>query len=88
MPRWSLINQSLKLGLAEPIETYSSSDHLFESMNIPAGSTGRLVKAKLAEATSRTSSREITRKHVPKLATAPKAKTERTRIRNKKFIKD
>lgn len=92
MSRWSLINQSLKLGLAEPIETYSSSDHLYETMKIPAGSTGRLVKAKPVQATSPSISREAPReksqKHTPKLAAAPKAKSERTRIRNKKFIKD
>lgn len=88
MSRWSLINQSLKLGLAEPIETYSSSDHLYETMKIPAGSTGRLNKAKPPESAPRAVAKETARRHAPKLATVPKAKTERTRIRNKKFVKD
>lgn len=86
MSRWSLINQSLKLGLAEPVETYSSSDHLYESMKIPAGSTGRIVATKPVSAIP--ASRQISRVHKPKLAAAPKAKSERTRIRNKKFNKD
>jgi superfamily II DNA/RNA helicase len=83
MSRWSLINQSLKLGLAEPLETYSSSDHLYETMRIPAGATGRIVKVK-TESNVRTQ-REMPRKHAPKLAAPAKAKTERNRVRNKKF---
>lgn len=85
MPRWSLINQSLKLGLAEPLETYSSSDHLFTSMRIPAGSTGRLKKASPAPAPVATRSTRTSVKTPPKLAAPAREKTERTRTRNKKF---
>ena len=46
MARWKMIDMALKLGLPEPEETYSSSEHLYEVMKIPAGSTGRMVKAK------------------------------------------
>lgn len=90
MPRWSLINQSLKLGLDEPLETYSSSEHLFASLDIPAGSNGRMTKARPAMTTvSRTALKDKTH-HSPKLAAvaSPKSeriKTERTRTRNKKF---
>jgi superfamily II DNA/RNA helicase len=80
LARWKMINQTLELGLAEPEETYSSSEHLYETLNIPAGSTGRLVKAKPAA------------KVEPKESRAPRAKqetapvrTERTRTRTKKF---
>ena len=35
MPRWGLINKALGLGFAEPEETYSTSDHLYEELDIP-----------------------------------------------------
>lgn len=40
--KWSLINKALELGIEEPVETYSSSPHLFSELNIPEGSKGRL----------------------------------------------
>ena len=46
LARWKMIDMALKLGLPEPEETYSSSEHLYEVMKIPAGSNGRMVKAK------------------------------------------
>jgi superfamily II DNA/RNA helicase len=41
-PRWKLISEALGLGLPEPAETYSTSDHLFTDLGIPAGSAGLL----------------------------------------------
>jgi superfamily II DNA/RNA helicase len=52
MARWKMIDMALKLGLPEPEETYSSSEHLYEVMKIPAGSTGRMVKAKTVKVES------------------------------------
>ena len=46
LARWKMIDTALTLGLGEPEETYSSSEHLYEMLNIPAGSSGRMVKAK------------------------------------------
>jgi len=40
--KWSLINKALDFGQPEPLETYSSSPHLYTDLNIPAGSKGRL----------------------------------------------
>lgn len=40
--KWSLINKALEFGQPEPLETYSSSPHLYADLNIPAGSKGRL----------------------------------------------
>jgi superfamily II DNA/RNA helicase len=40
--RWKTINDALNLGKPEAVETYSTSDHLFTDLGIPAGSTGRL----------------------------------------------
>src|SRR5690606_22464133 len=42
VPRWGLINKALDLGFPEPVETYSSSPHLYEELGIPAGTKGRL----------------------------------------------
>ncbi|WP_082104398.1 DEAD/DEAH box helicase [Demequina soli] len=46
VPRWSLIDKALDLGYPEPQETYSSSPHLFEDLDIPAGTKGRLPRDK------------------------------------------
>ncbi|HVB43595.1 MAG TPA: DEAD/DEAH box helicase [Streptosporangiaceae bacterium] len=43
--RWKVINDTLKLGHPEPIETYSTSEHLFTSLGIAAGATGSLPRA-------------------------------------------
>ena len=39
-----LVDKALDLGIPEPVETYSSSDHLFSDLDIP-GTTGRLPNA-------------------------------------------
>jgi superfamily II DNA/RNA helicase len=44
-PRWKSISEALGLGIPEAAETYSTSDHLFTDMDIPADSTGRLPVA-------------------------------------------
>lgn len=44
VPRWSLINKALELGVPEPVETYSSSDHLFTDLDIPEGVKGKLPR--------------------------------------------
>ncbi|MDO8144212.1 DEAD/DEAH box helicase [Isoptericola sp. b408] len=44
VPRWQLINKALDLGFPEPVETYSSSPHLFTDLGIPEGTKGRLPK--------------------------------------------
>ena len=45
MPRWKLIAQALEIEQVEPIETYSASPHLYEDLDIPEGTKGRLPKA-------------------------------------------
>ncbi|MBC7291257.1 MAG: DEAD/DEAH box helicase [Actinotalea sp.] len=44
LPRWGLIDRALDLGFPEPVETYSSSPHLYEELDIPEGTKGRLPK--------------------------------------------
>ncbi len=42
MHKWALINRALEMGIPEPVETYSSSPHLYSDLEIPEGSKGRL----------------------------------------------
>jgi superfamily II DNA/RNA helicase len=46
VPRWALINKALGLNVPEPVETYSSSPHLFSDLDIPEGTKGRLPRDK------------------------------------------
>jgi superfamily II DNA/RNA helicase len=45
MQRWKLIDETLGLGHPEPVETYSTSAHLFGALRIPEGATGTLPTA-------------------------------------------
>ena len=45
LARWKLINETLSLGHPEPLETYSTSEHLFSLLGIPAGVNGSLPRA-------------------------------------------
>jgi len=40
--KWALINNALELNTPEPVETYSSSPHLYTELSIPEGTKGRL----------------------------------------------
>ncbi|WP_345712305.1 DEAD/DEAH box helicase, partial [Kineococcus glutinatus] len=50
LPRWALIDKALDLGFGEPLETYSTSPHLFEDLNIPTGTAGRLPRTQRTRA--------------------------------------
>ncbi|MDQ0774672.1 superfamily II DNA/RNA helicase [Streptomyces aurantiacus] len=50
IPRWQLINKALDLGFPSPPETYSTSPHLFEELNIPVGTKGVLPRAERTRA--------------------------------------
>ncbi|MHC3473857.1 DEAD/DEAH box helicase [Streptomyces sp. 7R007] len=50
IPRWQLINKALELDFNDPPETYSTSPHLFEELNIPAGTKGVLPRAERTRA--------------------------------------
>jgi len=43
--RWGMINKALDLGIPKAAETYSSSEHFYAEMKIPANATGRLPKS-------------------------------------------
>jgi superfamily II DNA/RNA helicase len=78
LARWKMIDTALVLGLGEPEETYSSSEHLYETLNIPAGSTGRLTKEKPAAKIAKSES-------ATKVSKPAAERTSRNRTRTKKF---
>ena len=77
LARWKMIDTALVLGLAEPLETYSSSDHLYEMLNIPKGVTGQIKKASAPKSEKVSPKVE---KAAPK-ADEPRQKRERTRTK-------
>jgi superfamily II DNA/RNA helicase len=85
LARWKMIDTALTLGLGEPEETYSSSEHLYQMLNIPAGSSGRMVKAKVVKEAKA----QEPAKSAPAKAKPAKEKSEdrtaRVRTRTKKF---
>ncbi|MFL6239573.1 MAG: DEAD/DEAH box helicase [Actinomycetes bacterium] len=48
--RWSLINTALELPFPDPPETYSTSEHLYEALDIPPGAAGVLPRNKRTRA--------------------------------------
>ncbi len=50
IPRWQLINKALGLAFPDPVETYSTSAHLFEALRIPEGTRGTLPRAERTRA--------------------------------------
>jgi superfamily II DNA/RNA helicase len=50
MQRWKLISDTLGLGIAEPAETYSTSENLYSEMSIPPDATGKLPAGMRARA--------------------------------------
>jgi superfamily II DNA/RNA helicase len=78
LARWKMIDTALALGLGEPEETYSSSEHLYQTLNIPAGSNGRITKQKAAVKPEKTAPTAKESKPVAERAV-------RNRTRTKKF---
>ncbi|WP_007026230.1 DEAD/DEAH box helicase, partial [Saccharomonospora iraqiensis] len=50
IPRWKLISDELGLGVDEPVETYSTSRHLFADLDIPENAASRLPLSKRTRA--------------------------------------
>ena len=48
--RWGMINKALDLPFPEPEETYSTSDYLYDELEIPKTATGRLPRAQQTRA--------------------------------------
>jgi superfamily II DNA/RNA helicase len=71
LARWEMIDKALGLDCPDPAETYSSSPHLFEELDIPADATGNVGEPRKAQA-----------KRAP--ADKPAEKPARSRTRNRR----
>jgi superfamily II DNA/RNA helicase len=78
LARWKMIDTALQLGLGEPEETYSSSEHLYQTLNIPTGSNGRITKVKAVAKSEK--SQPVAKVNKPAVE-----RTARNRTRTKKF---
>ncbi len=45
LARWAMIDRALRLPFAQPLETYSTSEHIYAGLGIPRDITGRLPKS-------------------------------------------
>ncbi|MFF3438216.1 DEAD/DEAH box helicase [Streptosporangium sp. NPDC002721] len=50
LTRWKVINNALSLPFPEPVETYSTSPHVFSDLGIPEGTKGVLPRANRSRA--------------------------------------
>jgi superfamily II DNA/RNA helicase len=57
LARWTHIDKELSFGQPDPMETYSSSEHLFADLSIPAGTKGRIKASTRVEAAKPTGDR-------------------------------
>ncbi|MGB3699388.1 MAG: DEAD/DEAH box helicase, partial [Gordonia sp. (in: high G+C Gram-positive bacteria)] len=73
--RWELIDKALKLDMPEPVETYSTSDHLREELGIPEDANGRVGAPARSE-----------ERREPRAPRADRPKRERRRTRGGKTV--
>lgn len=88
MARWQNINSALELGVPEPVETYSSSAHLFEDLGIPAGTKGRIrastmVRQEKKPEPRRGGDRKPQGSHKPEEKREPRPASDRNRQRRR-----
>lgn len=93
--RWKVISKALELGKEEPVETYSTSEHLYTDLDIPNSAKGRIAEptpAKEESAKPRRRNRRQ-RSHSDDATSAvgseegqPKKKRRRRRIRQGKVV--
>jgi len=83
--RWKVINRALDLHFPELLETYSTSPHLFEDLDIPVGTRGRLKEAaprEPREHRDRDSKPRGERRHDGEKRERPARDRSRRRLRN------
>ena len=89
LTRWQHINTALELGIPEPVETYSSSAHLFTDLGIPAGTKGRLRASTAVKQESkkpeqrRNNDRKPNHGHKPEEKREPRPASDRNRQRRR-----
>ena len=81
LPRWTMIDKALGLGHPDPAETYSSSPHLYEELDIPADVTGSVGEATPHRASPRSATARASR--VTRDGDKPARNRDRTRQRTR-----
>lgn len=82
LARWVHINRELDLGVPEPTETYSNSDHLYSDLGIAPGTKGRIGRAPAAKTPQTQSNRN---RPAAKSAPQESSRPPRTRNRNRNY---
>jgi len=78
--KWALINRALEFGQPDPVETYSSSPHLYTDLDIPVGTKGRLKPTPIpAEAKADAQPERSTRQREPREPREGREPRRRTR---------
>lgn len=72
LSRWTHIDKELSFGQPDPMETYSSSEHLFSDLNIPAGTKGRIRASTKVATKPQTSSNSRSAGSKPRTSEKPK----------------
>jgi superfamily II DNA/RNA helicase len=96
LARWRMVCDALRLPFHEPAETYSTSEHLYVDLDIPAEATGRLPRAQrtragleaeevedLGETGAHAGSRRRSRSSSPPADDTPTSRPRRTRTRRR-----
>ncbi len=78
--RWKVINKVLELDFSEPIETYSTSPHLYEDLHIKAGTKGRIRESRPRDEEPR-----APRERAPR-EPRPQRDRQRRRLRNGEVV--
>ncbi|OBF20133.1 DEAD/DEAH box helicase [Mycobacterium kubicae] len=79
LPRWTMIDKALGLGIPEPAETYSSSPHLYEELDIPTGAGGTVGSASKPQVKRREADGQAPEKAEKPARTRSGARRRRTR---------
>ena len=82
--KWALINRALEMGIDEPQETYSSSEHLFADLSIPAGTKGRLKATPIPQREKKAG--EAPRRHTPRSDEGERSATPQKKRRPRKRV--
>ncbi|KAA0098039.1 DEAD/DEAH box helicase [Mycolicibacterium sp. P1-18] len=83
LPRWTMIDKALGLDTPDPVETYSSSAHLYEELSIPAEATGSIGRASRSSESRERPKRESRDGETRESSDRPARNRDRTRQRTR-----
>lgn len=84
--RWKIINKALDLDFEEPAETYSTSPHLLEELQIPAEVKGRIAEASAPQRDRDRPARRPHQRRGQEKARSNRPRRKRVRRRNGEIV--